>query len=69
MKNNSKKEANRKNTDESIWNFDFEWADIDIKWDLTTIEWTKFDFNWSTGEDFCKTKKIVKTKQKNLYPK
>jgi hypothetical protein len=65
MKNNGKTEANRKNTDESIWNFDFEWPEIDIKWDLsiewdnndikwdlTEIEWPVIDFIWST-EDYC----------------
>ena len=45
MKNNGKTEANRKNTDESIWNFDFEWPEIDIKWDLS-IEWDNSDIVW-----------------------
>lgn len=45
MKNNGKTEANRKNTDESIWNFDFEWPEIDIKWDLS-IEWDNSDIEW-----------------------
>jgi len=45
MKNNGKTEANRKNTDESIWNFYFEWPEIDIKWDLS-IEWENSDIVW-----------------------
>jgi len=45
MKNNGKTEANRKNTDESIWNFYFEWPEIDIKWDLS-IEWDNSDIEW-----------------------
>ena len=65
MKNNGKTEANRKNTDESIWNFDFEWPEIDIKWDLNIewdnndikwdlieIEWPVIDIIWST-DDYC----------------
>ena len=45
MKNNGKTEANRKNTDDSIWNFDFEWPEIGIKWDLS-IEWDNSDIEW-----------------------
>ena len=49
MKNNGKTEANRKNTDDSIWNFDFEWPEIGIKWDLS-IEWDNNDIKWEITE-------------------
>jgi hypothetical protein len=49
MKNNGKTEANRKNTDESIWNFYFEWPEIDIKWDLS-IEWDNSDIVWENND-------------------
>lgn len=49
MKNNGKTEANRKNTDESIWNFDFEWPEINIKWDLS-IEWDNSEIEWDNND-------------------
>ena len=55
MKNNGETEVNNKNTDESIWNFDFEWPEVGIKWDLN-IEWTEFDYDWGTDDELLEIK-------------
>lgn len=57
MKNKGKKQANKKNTDKSIWNYDFEWPDVDIKWNLPEIEWPEIDFKWSMDEYLGDNKK------------
>ena len=57
MKNKGKTEAVNENTDDSIWNFELEWPDLEIKWVLTEIEWPEIDMNWSTDIDLWETKK------------
>ncbi len=57
MKNKVKTEAKKENVEEPTWNFQIEWPDTDIKWDLTEIEWPEITFNWSIDNDLWETKK------------
>jgi len=56
MKNNGKTEANKKNIDDSIWNFEIEWDNSDIKLDLTEVEFPAIDIGWSVDDYIWDTK-------------